>query len=53
VQSNFPPERLASEVVALAGDPARLTAMAKAAKTAGTIDAAERLADVVMKVAGV
>jgi hypothetical protein len=29
-----------------------LAGMAKAAKSAGTLDAAERLADVVMKVAG-
>jgi UDP-N-acetylglucosamine--N-acetylmuramyl-(pentapeptide) pyrophosphoryl-undecaprenol N-acetylglucosamine transferase len=38
--------------VALSGDPDRLTGMAKAAKSAGTLDAAERLADVVMRVAG-
>ena len=36
----------------LAGDPGRLARMARAAKSAGTIDAAERLADVVLKVAG-
>ncbi len=51
-QRDFTPERLAAEIVALAADPARLAGMAAAAKSAGTIDAAERLADVVMKVAG-
>ncbi len=51
-QRDFTPEQLASEIVALASDPARLTRMAKAAKSAGTVDAAERLADLVMKVAG-
>ncbi|MSO66485.1 MAG: undecaprenyldiphospho-muramoylpentapeptide beta-N-acetylglucosaminyltransferase [Pseudolabrys sp.] len=52
-QRDFTPERLASEIVALSGDPVRLTRMAKAAKSAGTVDAAERLADLVVKVAGV
>ena len=36
-----------------AAEPARLAAMAAAAKRAGRLDAAERLADLVMKVAGV
>ncbi|MCF8477603.1 MAG: undecaprenyldiphospho-muramoylpentapeptide beta-N-acetylglucosaminyltransferase [Pseudolabrys sp.] len=53
VQRDFTPERLASDIVALAGDPARLAGMAKAAKSAGTIDAAERLADLVIKTAGI
>jgi UDP-N-acetylglucosamine--N-acetylmuramyl-(pentapeptide) pyrophosphoryl-undecaprenol N-acetylglucosamine transferase len=52
VQRDFTPERLAAEIARLAGDPARLAAMAAAAKSAGTLDAAERLADLVMKVAG-
>ncbi len=51
-QRDFTPERLASEIAALAADPARLAAMASAAKCAGAPDAAERLADVVMKIAG-
>ena len=51
-QRDFTPERLAAEIGRLAGDPSRLARMAKAAKSAGTIDAAERLADLVMKVAG-
>jgi UDP-N-acetylglucosamine--N-acetylmuramyl-(pentapeptide) pyrophosphoryl-undecaprenol N-acetylglucosamine transferase len=50
-QRDFTPERLASEIAALAADPSRLTAMAQAAKSAGTLDAAERLADLVLKVA--
>ena len=51
-QRDFTPERLAAEIVSLAADPARLVHMAQAAKTAGTLDAAQRLADVVLKVAG-
>jgi len=49
-QRDLTPERLASEIAALAGDPARLVAMAQAAKAAGTLDAAERLADLVLNV---
>jgi UDP-N-acetylglucosamine--N-acetylmuramyl-(pentapeptide) pyrophosphoryl-undecaprenol N-acetylglucosamine transferase len=52
-QSEFTPDRLATEIAALAAEPAKLTNMATAAKTAGAIDAADRLADVVMKVAGI
>jgi UDP-N-acetylglucosamine--N-acetylmuramyl-(pentapeptide) pyrophosphoryl-undecaprenol N-acetylglucosamine transferase len=51
-QRDFTPERLCSEIVALAGDPDALARMAAAAKSAGTVDAAERLADLVIKVAG-
>ena len=51
-QRDFTPERLAAEIAGLAGDPQRLARMAQAAKTAGTIDAAERLADLVLKIAG-
>jgi UDP-N-acetylglucosamine--N-acetylmuramyl-(pentapeptide) pyrophosphoryl-undecaprenol N-acetylglucosamine transferase len=51
-QRDFTPERLASEIAALASDSARLAGMAQAAKSAGTLDAAERLADLVLKVAG-
>jgi UDP-N-acetylglucosamine--N-acetylmuramyl-(pentapeptide) pyrophosphoryl-undecaprenol N-acetylglucosamine transferase len=50
-QRNFTPQRLAAEIAALAADPARLARMAQAAKSAGAIDAAERLADLVMKAA--
>ena len=52
-QRNFTPERLAAEIAALAGDPGRLARMAAAAKSAGTLDASERLADLVLKVAGI
>jgi UDP-N-acetylglucosamine--N-acetylmuramyl-(pentapeptide) pyrophosphoryl-undecaprenol N-acetylglucosamine transferase len=52
-QRDFTPERLASEIARLAADPAGLTRMAAGAKSAGTIDAAERLADLVMRVAGI
>jgi UDP-N-acetylglucosamine--N-acetylmuramyl-(pentapeptide) pyrophosphoryl-undecaprenol N-acetylglucosamine transferase len=50
-QDLFTPERLAQEIAALAGAPERLVAMAAGAKSAGAIDAAERLADLVTKVA--
>ena len=53
VQRDFTPERLASELATLAGDAEHLAGMAKAAKAAGTVDAAERLADLVMKTAGI
>ena len=51
-QRDFTPERLAVEIGRLAGDPVRLAQMARGSKSAGTIDAAERLADLVIKVAG-
>jgi UDP-N-acetylglucosamine--N-acetylmuramyl-(pentapeptide) pyrophosphoryl-undecaprenol N-acetylglucosamine transferase len=51
-QPDFTPKWLVSELTALAGDPARLAAMAAAARTAGIRDAAERLADLVMRTAG-
>jgi UDP-N-acetylglucosamine--N-acetylmuramyl-(pentapeptide) pyrophosphoryl-undecaprenol N-acetylglucosamine transferase len=53
VQSDFTPERLAPEIVTLTGTPDLLARMAKGAQSAGTIDAAERLADLVVKVAGI
>lgn len=52
-QSDFTSERLASELTTLFSDLSRLPAMAKAAKAEGRLDAAERLADLVAKVAGV
>jgi UDP-N-acetylglucosamine--N-acetylmuramyl-(pentapeptide) pyrophosphoryl-undecaprenol N-acetylglucosamine transferase len=52
-QSEFTPDRLASEIAALAAEPARLVEMAAAAKRAGAIDAADRLADLVLHVAGI
>ncbi len=51
VQSDFTPERLAAEIASLAADPKRLASMAQAAKSAGALDAAERLADLVLRVA--
>jgi UDP-N-acetylglucosamine--N-acetylmuramyl-(pentapeptide) pyrophosphoryl-undecaprenol N-acetylglucosamine transferase len=50
-QSDFTPDRLAAEISALAAEPARLTAMAAGARTVGKLDAAERLADLVEKIA--
>jgi UDP-N-acetylglucosamine--N-acetylmuramyl-(pentapeptide) pyrophosphoryl-undecaprenol N-acetylglucosamine transferase len=47
-QDDFTPARLAAEITALAAEPQRLVAMAAAAKSAGAIDAAERLADLVL-----
>jgi UDP-N-acetylglucosamine--N-acetylmuramyl-(pentapeptide) pyrophosphoryl-undecaprenol N-acetylglucosamine transferase len=52
-QSEFTADRLAAEISALAAEPQRLTAMAANARTVGRLDAAERLADLVMKVAGI
>ncbi len=52
VQRDFTPERLASEIERLASDPAKLANMAAAARSAGAQDAAERLADLVLLVAG-
>jgi UDP-N-acetylglucosamine--N-acetylmuramyl-(pentapeptide) pyrophosphoryl-undecaprenol N-acetylglucosamine transferase len=52
-QGEFTPDRLATEISALAAEPARLAAMATAARGAGRLDAAERLADLVVKVAGI
>lgn len=52
-QTEFTSDRLASEISALAAEPARLSAMAVAARKVGRLDAAERMADLVMKVAGI
>lgn len=52
-QTEFTPDRLAAEISALAAEPARLATMAGAAQRVGRLDAAERLADLVMKVAGI
>ncbi len=53
VQAEFTSDRLAAEISALAAEPARLALMAARARSAGRLDAAERLADLVMKVAGI
>jgi UDP-N-acetylglucosamine--N-acetylmuramyl-(pentapeptide) pyrophosphoryl-undecaprenol N-acetylglucosamine transferase len=52
-QDEFTPDRLAAEISALAAEPQRLAAMAQAARSVGRLDAAERLADLVGKVAGI
>jgi UDP-N-acetylglucosamine--N-acetylmuramyl-(pentapeptide) pyrophosphoryl-undecaprenol N-acetylglucosamine transferase len=51
VQQEFTPRRLAGELAALVAAPQRLAAMAAAAQSLGRLDAAERLADLVLKVA--
>ena len=53
VQRDFTPDRLASEISGLAAEPARLITMAVNARSVGRLDAAERLADLVAKVAGI
>jgi len=50
-QADFTPDRLAAEISGLAAEPARLTVMAAGARAVGRLDAAERLADLVAKVA--
>jgi UDP-N-acetylglucosamine--N-acetylmuramyl-(pentapeptide) pyrophosphoryl-undecaprenol N-acetylglucosamine transferase len=52
-QNDFTPDRLASEISALVAEPTRLAAMAAGARSVGRLDAAERLADLVVKVAGI
>ena len=52
-QADFTPDRLAAEISSLAAEPGRLTAMAASARGVGRLDAAERLADLVAKVAGI
>lgn len=52
-QTEFTSDRLAAEISTFAAEPQRLTAMAEAARGAGRLDAAERLADLVVKVAGI
>ena len=51
-QDDFTPARLAAEITRLAAEPQRLAGMAAAARTAGAIDAAERLADLVLGTIG-
>jgi UDP-N-acetylglucosamine--N-acetylmuramyl-(pentapeptide) pyrophosphoryl-undecaprenol N-acetylglucosamine transferase len=51
-QSDFTAERLGRELETLLADPSKLSAMAAAARKVGRVDAAERLADEVMRVAG-
>jgi len=51
-QDGFTPDRLAAEIGGLAAEPQRLGEMAAAAKAIGATDAADRLADLVLRVAG-
>ena len=51
-QAEFTPQRLAAEIASLASAPQRLAAMAAAARSCGALDAADRLADLVQRVAG-
>jgi UDP-N-acetylglucosamine--N-acetylmuramyl-(pentapeptide) pyrophosphoryl-undecaprenol N-acetylglucosamine transferase len=51
VQGDFTPPRLAAEIAALASDPQRLAVMAAAARSTGRLDAANRLAELVLRVA--
>jgi UDP-N-acetylglucosamine--N-acetylmuramyl-(pentapeptide) pyrophosphoryl-undecaprenol N-acetylglucosamine transferase len=50
-QKEMTPERLAADLASLMSEPARLSAVAQAAKSAGRPDAVARLADVVERVA--
>jgi UDP-N-acetylglucosamine--N-acetylmuramyl-(pentapeptide) pyrophosphoryl-undecaprenol N-acetylglucosamine transferase len=50
-QDAFTPRRLADEIAALAAAPGRLATMAAAARSVGRLDAADRLADLVLAVA--
>jgi UDP-N-acetylglucosamine--N-acetylmuramyl-(pentapeptide) pyrophosphoryl-undecaprenol N-acetylglucosamine transferase len=50
-QDVFTPQRLAAEIAALAVAPQRLSTMAAAARSVGRLDAADRLADLVLQVA--
>jgi UDP-N-acetylglucosamine--N-acetylmuramyl-(pentapeptide) pyrophosphoryl-undecaprenol N-acetylglucosamine transferase len=49
-QEFFKPDRLAKELTELAASPNRLPDMAKASRSVGTLDAAERLADLVERI---
>jgi UDP-N-acetylglucosamine--N-acetylmuramyl-(pentapeptide) pyrophosphoryl-undecaprenol N-acetylglucosamine transferase len=51
-QSVFTPEKLADAIAGIAVAPERLAAMAERARAAGALDAADRLAELVLRVAG-
>ncbi|TDR94607.1 undecaprenyldiphospho-muramoylpentapeptide beta-N-acetylglucosaminyltransferase [Enterovirga rhinocerotis] len=53
MQPDFTPERVATEIAAHLVDPSSLVRAAASAKGAGITDAAERLADVVLNLAGI
>jgi len=52
-QDGLTHDRFAAQIADLINDPGRLAAMAAASKSAGIIDAAERLADLVIATAGI
>ncbi len=52
-QARFTPGNVAAEIARLAAAPDTLAEMAAAAKSQGVLDAAERLADLVIEVAGI
>jgi UDP-N-acetylglucosamine--N-acetylmuramyl-(pentapeptide) pyrophosphoryl-undecaprenol N-acetylglucosamine transferase len=52
VQKDFTPRRLAADIAALAASAPRLVGMATAARSVGRLDAADRLATLVLNVAG-
>jgi UDP-N-acetylglucosamine--N-acetylmuramyl-(pentapeptide) pyrophosphoryl-undecaprenol N-acetylglucosamine transferase len=52
-QPEFTPERLARDLAALSAAPKQLAGMAAGARSIGILDGAERLADLVVRVAGV
>ena len=52
-QAEFTPDRLAAEISALAAEPGAADRDGRSARTVGRLDAAERLADLVVKVAGI
>jgi UDP-N-acetylglucosamine--N-acetylmuramyl-(pentapeptide) pyrophosphoryl-undecaprenol N-acetylglucosamine transferase len=51
-QNDFSPPHAATEVFSLLADSQRLAAMAAGAKSAGALDAADRLAELVLRIAG-
>ena len=53
LQPDFTPDRVAREIAAHLADPSGLAAAAAAAKSAGVTDAADRLAEAVLNLAGI
>jgi UDP-N-acetylglucosamine--N-acetylmuramyl-(pentapeptide) pyrophosphoryl-undecaprenol N-acetylglucosamine transferase len=51
-QAAFTPDKLASEIARIAVEPEQLAIMAQRARATGALDAADRLADLVVRVAG-
>jgi UDP-N-acetylglucosamine--N-acetylmuramyl-(pentapeptide) pyrophosphoryl-undecaprenol N-acetylglucosamine transferase len=51
-QDDITPQRLATDIATLLTTPDRLSSMAQAARSVGSIDAADRLAELVIRVAG-